>query len=747
MPDTHQTTFLPPEQEQPLLNAHPYLLHLPGFLLLSCGQVWVSPSLKATYPELGEDFSLQKLTRFLPEHQRSSFQSLLSDRYRLLAATFDQKIPLEPPLDNTILGIRQLFYQGSPNWLGILFSTQKTDRPQHEIQPAPPLLPADFERLEHSQNIGFWQFDLQNRQVYFSNAIYHILGYEPGELSTPLELIAPDDYHLMRVIVEAMVQSPPTPNHRVEVKYRHKSGRLTPILFTIQPHGPKYMGTYQSVEEPVALRNTLRQVTEEAEQRSKRFKVLFDTLPEMVFIADAATGIILNCNQAVKPKLGYEPKELIGQHHTIIYPEATREQVNNAYRKGKKPGPLQVIPLRTKEGEIIETQPSETVIDYNGIRARLGIFSDKTKLVRAEQKAERRQRQYRQLVKHSSDLITISNRDLTVQWASNNTKAILGYAKSELQGSKLLDLIHPEDLKPATDLILNALQEDEPEFSYTARFWHKDNSYRWLQNHIIRTTDDAGQPIGITYSRDITAQMELQEKRAEMDRLKQEFVSMASHQLRTPMAVFAANLEMLAETEEAKSPLMKRILARMERESTRMVRLVDDVLAVSRLNTEEELQVNKTPIEIVSFLREIVADEAFYFDEVPIALHTELQQGTVEADEEQLTHILHNLLSNAIKYSERRAPPEVHVRQTAAGKIQVDLKDHGVGIPEADLPKLFQQFHRASNVKKIAGTGLGLYIAKRFAEANAIEIEVDSKEDIGTTFSLTFNQTGHAQTH
>jgi signal transduction histidine kinase len=241
--------------------------------------------------------------------------------------------------------------------------------------------------------------------------------------------------------------------------------------------------------------------------------------------------------------------------------------------------------------------------------------------------------------------------------------------------------------------------------------------------------------------------MELQEKRAEMDRLKQEFVSMASHQLRTPMAVFAANLEMLAETEEAKSPLMKRILARMERESTRMVRLVDDVLAVSRLNTEEELQVNKTPIEIVSFLREIVADEAFYFDEVPIALHTELQQGTVEADEEQLTHILHNLLSNAIKYSERRDPPEVHVRQTAAGKIQVDLKDHGVGIPEADLPKLFQQFHRASNVKKIAGTGLGLYIAKRFAEANAIEIEVDSKEDIGTTFSLTFNQTGHAQTH
>lgn len=567
--------------------------------------------MKANYSKLGEDFSLQKLTRFLPERQRSHFQSLLSDRYRLLAATFDQKIPLEPPLDNIILGIRQLFYQDSPNWLGILFSIQKTDRPQYEVKPAPPLSPTDFEQLEQSQNIGFWQFDLQNWQVHFSNAIYHIPGYEP--------------------------------------------------------------------------------------------------------------------------------EELIGQHHTIIHPKAVREQVNNAYRKGIKPGPLQIIPLRTKEGGIIETQPSETVIEYNGVRAKLGIFSDKTKLVKAEQKAEHRKRQYQQLVKYSSDLITISNGDLTVQWASNNTKAILGYAKSELQGSKLLDLIHPEDLKPATDLILDALQEDEPEFSYTARFRHKDNSYRWLQNHIIRTTDDTGQPIGITYSRDITAQKELQEKKAEMDRPKQEFVSMASHQLRTPMAVFAANLEMLAETEAAQSTMMKRILTRMERESTRMVRLVDDVLAVSKLNTEEELQVNKTPIEIVSFLREILADEAFYFDEAPIALHTELQQGNIEADEEQLTHILRNLLSNAIKYSERRAPPpEVHVRQTAAGKIQVDLKDHGVGIPEADLPKLFQQFYRGDNVKNIVGTGLGLYVVKRFAELNDIRVEVRSKLKQGTVFTLTF---------
>lgn len=746
MQSFQKTAFLPPTQEQALLSEHPYLLHLPGFLLLSCGEVWVSPSLKTSYPELGEDFSLRKLIRFLPEPQRSNFQFLISDRYRLLAATFDQKIPLEPPLDNTILSIRQLFYQGSPNWLGILFSTQKTDRPQREIRSASPLAPADFELLEQSQNIGFWQFDRQTRQVYFSDAIYHMLGYKPDELSSPLELIAPDDYHLMRVIVEAMVLSPSTPNNKVEVKYRHKSGRLTPILFTIQPHGHKYIGTYQSVEEAVALRSALRQVTEEAEYRSKQFKVLFDTLPEMVFIADSATGIILNCNQAVKPKLGYEPEELIGQHHTIIHPEAAREQVNRAYRKGKKPGPLQVIPLRTKEGGVIETQPSDKVIDYNGVRARLGIFSDKTKLVKVEQKAERQKRQYQQLVKHSSDLITISNGDLTIQWASNNTKAMLGYTKSELQGSKLLDFIHPEDLKPATDLIMSALQEEEPEFSYTARFLHKDNSYRWLQNHIIRTTDDAGQPIGITCSRNITAQIELQEKRAEMDRLKQEFVSMASHQLRTPMAVFSANLEMLAETEEAQSPLMKRILARMERESTRMVRLVDDVLAVSKLNTEAELHVNKTPIEIVSFLRGILADEAFYFDEAPIALHTELKQGTIEADEEQLNHILHNLLSNAIKYSERRDPPKVYVRQTAAGKIQVDLKDHGVGIPEADLPKLFQQFHRASNVKKIAGTGLGLYIVKRFAEANAIEIGVDSKEDIGTTFSLTFKHMKNEQT-
>ena len=736
----HEIT-IPPNEERALLETYPYLQSLPAFLLLSCGHIWVSPALASEYPVLGEQFSIHKLTRFLPEPQRNILEPLVHDRYRLLAATFDQKIPLLPPLDHTLLAIRQLFYHDGPNWLGILYPSQFTDRPKAGIAPAVPPPITDFEPLLQSSDIGFWQFDGQTRQVYFSDAIYKLLGYAPGELKSPVEAISPTDYNLVRVILEAMIQYPAPKDNKIEVNFCHKSGSSIPILFTIHAEGTRYLGTYHSVEESAALRKALKRVTEKAELRAYRFQVLFDTLPEMVFIADKQTGTIINCNRVVKDKLGYEPEELTGQHFTILLPEGHKNEGLAKFNSDSTAHSFLIFTLRTKSGQLVDTQISETIIDHYGKPARLTIFSDKTKLVAAERRAERRERQYRQLIKYSSDVISISSKAFRILWVSDNIESKIGYASHEMIGTKLLDLIHPEDLHPATQYLLQQIEQDQPEFTYTARYKHKDGRYLWLENHTIRTVDDEGKPIGITYSRDITAQVELQEKRAEMDRLKREFVSMASHQLRTPMAVFAANLEMLMEAEEAQSPFLKRILSRMERESNRMVSLVDDVLAVSKLNSNEELQANKTPVEIVSFLRQILADESFYFEEAPIVLRSEIQSGEIIADEEQLTHLLHNLLSNAIKYSERRDPPEVHTCQLTDGRIQINIKDHGIGIPEMDRPNLFQQFHRAANAKKIAGTGLGLYIVKRFADANNIHIAVNSKEDIGTTFSLTFNNT------
>ena len=112
-------------------------------------------------------------------------------------------------------------------------------------------------------------------------------------------------------------------------------------------------------------------------------------------------------------------------------------------------------------------------------------------------------------------------------------------------------------------------------------------------------------------------------------------------------------------------------------------------------------------------------------------------EGTIEdvlADDKLLRHILVNLLSNAVKYSPREMRVEFLLRVDPDTGMYFRISDHGIGIPAEELPRLFEVFHRASNVGNVQGTGLGLSIVKRSVELHGGKISVDSKEGIGTTF-------------
>jgi PAS domain S-box-containing protein len=244
-----------------------------------------------------------------------------------------------------------------------------------------------------------------------------------------------------------------------------------------------------------------------------------------------------------------------------------------------------------------------------------------------------------------------------------------------------------------------------------------------------------------------------EEKR--IDRAKSEFVSLASHQLLTPLSNIGWFSEMLMDKEEKKTKKKQEEYLMMIKNSTeRMVILVQALLNVSRIELGTFI-VDPKSIDILKVLDEVIDEYKLDIDGklMKISKHLETGIPNINADSLLLRIIFQNLISNAIKYSNDRSEVEVTVSVTndkagqidpKNGKIIIQVSDHGLGIPKDQQEKIFSKLFRANNVLETdtQGTGLGLYITKSIIDISGGSIWFESQENKGTTFYVSFPLSG-----
>ena len=231
--------------------------------------------------------------------------------------------------------------------------------------------------------------------------------------------------------------------------------------------------------------------------------------------------------------------------------------------------------------------------------------------------------------------------------------------------------------------------------------------------------------------RDITALQEL-------DRKKDEFLSVASHELRTPLTTIKGYTQLLSQTvneldREERATYINAVLGEIER----MMGLISELLDVSRIETNR-LQIHRQPIPWIDFIEKRVSAFRVQHQTRTIRFDVGAPESTISVDPDRMRQVVDNLLSNALKYSPEGSDIDVQV-VSAGGKLTTSVSDHGIGIPEDELPHLFERFHRARNVSSryYGGLGLGLYIARAIVEAHDGSITVRSEEGSGSTFTLT----------
>jgi len=226
----------------------------------------------------------------------------------------------------------------------------------------------------------------------------------------------------------------------------------------------------------------------------------------------------------------------------------------------------------------------------------------------------------------------------------------------------------------------------------------------------------------------------------ELDKLKAEFVSVASHELKTPLNVILGYLSLLDEGVYGQlTPKQREVLQTIETQCQSLNRLVKQLLDVSRFEAGGG-KLEPRRVDLCAFLDDL--ESAFQVLAHQRGVEFEVTVGNdlpreVVWDEDRINEVLGNLLSNAFKFTDRFGRVELAVHAVANG-VQMDVRDTGAGIPASQLPHVFQKFYQADNQAAAAakGTGLGLAIAKEIVEAHRGTISVDSTPGVGTTFSI-----------
>lgn len=225
----------------------------------------------------------------------------------------------------------------------------------------------------------------------------------------------------------------------------------------------------------------------------------------------------------------------------------------------------------------------------------------------------------------------------------------------------------------------------------------------------------------------------------EIDQLKTEFVSVASHQLRTPLTAIKLFTDMLRRQEVGKlNKGQKEYVENVHESTERMLRLVNDLLNVTRIESGR-LRIEPQPVDVCELVKSIAGELKPLAEPEgkKIKLEFKNKLKDIPLDQNLIRQVVHNLLANAIRYSQKGKGRVVcTVKKASQNFFEISVKDNGIGIPENVQPRIFEKFYRADNaIKSITeGTGLGLYVSKMIVEVSGGKIWFESAENKGTTF-------------
>lgn len=459
-------------------------------------------------------------------------------------------------------------------------------------------------------------------------------------------------------------------------------------------------------------------------------------------------GIIQAFNRAAERMFGYRCSEVLGRNVSLLAPEPHRSKHDSYIKRFLTTRIPHIIGIgrevdaQKKDGELFP-------IDLAVGEVRLETGSLFTGFIRDLSESRKLISERNSFFQMSLDLFCILGFDGLFRRVNPQWHDVMGYAPEDLQGKPLGDLIHPDDIGSDGQILREILGERNV-FGRVMRLRQQNGDWRWL---LWNSSVDRANRAIYGVSRDITEQKsmleELQKAKAEAEKssmAKGIFIAKMSHEFRTPLnSIIGFSRHLQKNTDNRFSERDMLYLDRILRNGETLLKMIVSILDFSR-SESHQLRVESREVNLRELLEEIIDLMQVLIEERHVDIVLSVPEGcrTIFTDVVKLRQILQNLIDNAIKFSDNK-PVKIEVvvdEQNQPG--QIDVVDAGPGIEADKVDLIFEAFQQADNriARKYGGAGLGLAIARSFAELLGMKIIVKSEPGRGSCFSVILSKNG-----
>ncbi len=509
-----------------------------------------------------------------------------------------------------------------------------------------------------------------------------------------------------------------------------KAGKLIHVAIGFSP-------VTNQLGEIVGLSAIGRDIQRIAEEKQGMLAAIIDSSDDAI-VSKNLFGIITSWNRSAERLFEYSAHEIIGRHvHTLIPEKLWEEEamIISRIKRGEKVEHFKTLRV-AKSGKLLQLS-----VTVSPIKNRAGEIIGASKIARdvsQHRLAEEKQGILAAIVSSSDDAIVSKTLEGIITSWNFGAERLFGYHESEIIGKSIYTII-PRNRHHEEQGIINKIKKGEKVDHFETVRVAKDGRELSLSITVSPVKNRSGEIIGASkIARDISEQVKVREDRElytkrleKLNHYKDEFIGMASHELKTPLTSINANLQLLQR--KLQESAFKGFVTKTLRHVNKLTALVSELLDVTRIQ-EGKLQLNKTYFDLAELVEECVESIQ------PTTTHTIQYEskitGAVLADRQRIEQVIVNLLTNAIKYSPHGKQVIVSTEMDEH-EMCVSIQDFGIGIPADQTAQIFSRFYRVEGLAPTySGLGIGLYISSEIVQRHNGKIWVESEIGKGSTFKL-----------